>query len=207
MRPLAVNTKRDGPRELTPLDPDDAVQIQNQQGNRPNRWHNTGVVVEVLPHRQYRVMVDGSRRVTLRNRRFLRKIDPVCRKGTSIGIDPVLVQHQSSLPATPGGEKQGHLGRGPSEAPTKPSEQHWSPVVPAVTPPRPLLRPMAMPNLAPVSPKPTTTPNTAPSELSYIQPPDPQPEPRLEPHTLTEAETAPVCRSTRPRRKPDRLDL
>ena len=63
LRPLAVNTKRDGPRELTPLDPDDAVQIQNQQGNRPNRWHNTGVVVEVLPHRQYRVMVDGSRPV------------------------------------------------------------------------------------------------------------------------------------------------
>ena len=48
--------------------------MQNQDGNHPNRWDRTGK----LPYRQYRVKMDGSNRVTLRNRRFLRKIDPVC---------------------------------------------------------------------------------------------------------------------------------
>ena len=67
-------------RELKPLNTGDSVQIQNQTGNHPTRWYNTGTVSEALPNRQYQVIVDGSRRVTLRNRRFLRKIDPVCRK-------------------------------------------------------------------------------------------------------------------------------
>ena len=67
-------------REMEPLICGDAVQIQNQKGNRPLKWYATGVVVECLANRQYSVLVDGSRRVTLRNRKFLRKIDPVCRK-------------------------------------------------------------------------------------------------------------------------------
>ena len=65
---------------LPPLAPGQAVQVQNQCGNRPGKWHNTGLVVESLPHRQYKVLMDGSRRVTLRNRRFLRSIDPVARR-------------------------------------------------------------------------------------------------------------------------------
>ena len=56
----------------------DSVSIQNQTG--PLKWMNTGTIVETLPHRQYRVLVDGSRRVTLRNRRFLRKIKPLARE-------------------------------------------------------------------------------------------------------------------------------
>ena len=60
-------------RELECLQIGDAVQIQNQHGNRPNQWHSTGVIVEALPFRQYRVVVDGSRRTMLRNRRYLRK--------------------------------------------------------------------------------------------------------------------------------------
>ena len=67
-------------RELLPLETGDAVAIQNQVGNKPGMWSNTGIIVEVLPHRQYRIIVDGSRRMTLRNRRFLRKIDPICRQ-------------------------------------------------------------------------------------------------------------------------------
>ena len=65
---------------LEPLGVGDNVQIQNQAGHDPTKWFNTGVVSEVLPHRQYNVVVDGSRRISLRNRRFLKKIDPVCRK-------------------------------------------------------------------------------------------------------------------------------
>lgn len=65
-------------REMEPLLVGDVVQLQNQCGNKPIRWYKTGTIVAVLPHRQYRILVDGSRRVTLRNRRFLKKIDPVC---------------------------------------------------------------------------------------------------------------------------------
>ena len=51
----------------------DKVLIQNQSGNHPRRWDKRGVVVEVLGFDQYQVRVEGSRRLTLRNRRFLRK--------------------------------------------------------------------------------------------------------------------------------------
>ena len=67
-------------RELEPLRIGDSVQVQNQTGNYPNKWFNTGIVTGVLPHRQYQVVIDGSRRTSLRNRRFLKKILPISRK-------------------------------------------------------------------------------------------------------------------------------
>ena len=57
---------------------------------------NTEVIVQALPNRQYQVIVDGSRRVTLRNRKFLRKIVPVARKDC---IDPSLPQHLETSPS------------------------------------------------------------------------------------------------------------
>ena len=75
---------RQSSRELPQLLIGDAVSIQNQCGNKPLKWDSTGLIAEAMPHRQYRVVVDGSRRVTLRNRRFLRKIDPVCRQPRDI---------------------------------------------------------------------------------------------------------------------------
>ena len=70
-------------RELEPLNPGDSVQIQNQTGNYPKKWSNTGVVAKSLPNRQYEVIVDGSRRTTLRNRRFLKHISPVMQRPSS----------------------------------------------------------------------------------------------------------------------------
>ena len=52
------------------------VAIQNQTGRYPTKWDKTGVVVEVRPHEQIVVKVDRSRRLTLRNRRFVRELDP-----------------------------------------------------------------------------------------------------------------------------------
>ena len=52
---------------LPPLAIQTSVRIQSGR-----RWNKTGHVVEVLPNRQYHVRVDGSGRLTLRNRRFLR---------------------------------------------------------------------------------------------------------------------------------------
>ena len=69
---LTANTK-----ELPTLGVGQSVLVQNQVGNQPRKWDKRGVIVEVLPFRQYKVMLDGSRRLTLRNRKFLRAFTPV----------------------------------------------------------------------------------------------------------------------------------
>ncbi|KAK3868802.1 hypothetical protein Pcinc_025840 [Petrolisthes cinctipes] len=51
----------------------DFVRIQNQTGPNPTKWDKTGIVIEVHQFDLYVVRVDGSGRVTLRNRKFLRK--------------------------------------------------------------------------------------------------------------------------------------
>ena len=64
-------------RSLPQLAIGDSVRIQNQVGPHPTKWDKTGVVIEVRQFDQYVVRVDGSGRVTLRNRKFLRKYSPV----------------------------------------------------------------------------------------------------------------------------------
>jgi transposase InsO family protein len=54
---------------LQPLVAQTPVMIQTK-----GKWDRSGRIVEVLQYRQYRVRVNGSGRVTLRNRRFLRPI-------------------------------------------------------------------------------------------------------------------------------------
>lgn len=81
-------------RDLKPLGVGDSVQIQSQTGSRPTKWLNTGIIAEVLPNRQYKVVTDGSRRVALRNRKHLKKILPICRMEQL--PDPIL---QDSPPA------------------------------------------------------------------------------------------------------------
>ena len=64
-------------RRLNPLRVGDHVWIQNQVGSNPRKWEQTGTVIEVKQYDQYLIKIDGSGRVTLRNRKFLRKIVPV----------------------------------------------------------------------------------------------------------------------------------
>ena len=54
------------------------VTIQNQHGagKIAKRWDRTGVVIEDLGYNKYRVRIDGSGRVTDRNRQFLRLFKP-----------------------------------------------------------------------------------------------------------------------------------
>jgi hypothetical protein len=54
----------------------DHVRVQNQVRNNPRRWDKTGVVIEVRQFDQYAIRIHGSGRVTLRNRKFLRKYVP-----------------------------------------------------------------------------------------------------------------------------------
>ena len=95
-------------RYLPELHVGDAVAVQNQTGPRPNKWEKTGVIVESSGHRQYVVRMDGSGRCTLRNRRFLKKIQPVCADVpvASIPTPPVEATPRSlqtpvTLPDTP----------------------------------------------------------------------------------------------------------
>ena len=65
---------KQGTKELPPLEISDHVMLQNQLGNKPTCWDKQGAVVQADPKtRQYKVMAFGSRRLTLRNRKFLRK--------------------------------------------------------------------------------------------------------------------------------------
>lgn len=80
-----------------------AVSIQNQAGNLPKRWGNTGTVVEAKPFDQYVVMVDGSRHLTIRNRKFLRPINPYSRQregNTTLVPATTPATHAATTPAT-----------------------------------------------------------------------------------------------------------
>jgi len=59
-------------RQLPKLQIGERVFIQNQNGTHPNKWDRSGIIVESLGHDQYTVKVDGTGRITNRNRRFLR---------------------------------------------------------------------------------------------------------------------------------------
>ncbi|MEL6802241.1 MAG: DDE-type integrase/transposase/recombinase, partial [Bacteroidota bacterium] len=55
-------------RDLPPLVPGSKCFIQSQTGNSKNQWRCTGVVIEAQPHDKYVVKVDGTGRITTRNR-------------------------------------------------------------------------------------------------------------------------------------------
>ena len=61
---------------MPPLLEGDLVSIQDQTRNTPRRWSKTGIVLEDIGNDSYQIKVDGSNRVTRRNRQFLRKIIP-----------------------------------------------------------------------------------------------------------------------------------
>ena len=64
-------------KRLPPLAVGNHIRIQNQSGPNSTKWDKTGVVIEVRQFDQYVTRMDGSGRVALRNRRFLRKYVPV----------------------------------------------------------------------------------------------------------------------------------
>ena len=63
-------------KTLVPLKVSDVVSIQNQHGPHPLKWDKSGTVVEVMQYDQYKIRMDGSGRVSVRNRKFLKKIVP-----------------------------------------------------------------------------------------------------------------------------------
>ena len=62
-------------RRLPPLQVGNKVLVQNQNGNFSTKWDNTGDIMEVRQFDQYLVKLDHSGRCSLRNRRYLRKLN------------------------------------------------------------------------------------------------------------------------------------
>ena len=60
--------------ELQPLPVGSKVLVQNKRNYRRGKWDRSGKIMEVLSNRQYHVKLDGSGRVTLQNRRFIREV-------------------------------------------------------------------------------------------------------------------------------------
>ena len=63
-------------KQLKPLNVNDVVQVKNQRGNHAKKWDLSGKVMEVQPFDSYIIKMDGTGRLTKRNRRFLRPITP-----------------------------------------------------------------------------------------------------------------------------------
>ena len=149
-RTAKLNEKlKQGSKELPPLKIGDHVMMQNQLGNKPKRWDKRGVVVQADPKtRQYKVMTFGSRRMTLRNRKFLRHYTPI-----------------NPPPSTPTGLQLGQrLGR---QSPVQSPVQSPDPIV--IAPPAPLQA--TTPTPAPPVPVHTQT-RPGPQ---YTLPPPPEP--------------------------------
>ena len=79
-RALARRLDRDGARleqytkkqQVIPIG--EAVAVQNQTGRFPKKWDKTGIVVENKYHDKVLIRMEGSRRLTTRNRKFVKKI-------------------------------------------------------------------------------------------------------------------------------------
>ena len=61
-------------RELSQLKVGDMVSVQNQAGTRAKKWDKMGTVVESNGNRQYTIRMEGSGRLSVRNRRFLKPV-------------------------------------------------------------------------------------------------------------------------------------
>lgn len=135
-------------KRLPPLKAGDTVRIQNQTGRSPKKWDKTGRVVEVRQHNQYVVRVDGSGRVSLRNRQFLRRYSPVIpTRGTRLDdlLDSLRHRHPpppvrpQALPAAATTPLPPAPSPAPPSSPPSPPRQSLAPPTPACaprTPPR-----------------------------------------------------------------------
>ena len=66
--------------DLQPLPEGSGVMIQNGTGNYPLRWGKSGRILKNLGNSQYQVVIDGTKNVSLRNRRHLRPLSASTRQ-------------------------------------------------------------------------------------------------------------------------------
>ena len=147
------------------------IQNQHGAGKIAKKWDKTGIVIEDLGFDKYRVKVDGSGRVTDRNRQFLRKFTPVTpgmpgpKPNTGIQLfDPTPAQSQvpsssHSDSQTPNTLDRSHIHQHFDPSPILPETPISSPSTPrtADTPSSPTLpsfeTPPSSPVMTPMSPE------------------------------------------------------
>ena len=132
--------------------------VQNLVGNHPRRWDRTGLVVEVRQFHQYAIRMDGSGRVTLRNRQHLRRFNPF--QLTPVKLVPTL----HSLPGMESSQPtnvQSTPVPATAPPPTKPTSD--TTVVPSIEPTTP---PTLLPPICQEQPADTSLP----SEPQPVQP-------------------------------------
>ena len=170
-------------RALSPLKNGMKVYVQNQQGHQPNKCDRSGTIVNVECNDLYLIKIDGTGRLTLRNRRFLRIFVP----GTAAIGDPLpwqrvssptLVCHQPALVTSPP-DRIRELQASPSLSqctpeltvlpPTPEAENPFAPDKPAVAEPYISTDRVAMA----VTPSPTTTLQKVPAAV--LTTPEPTP--------------------------------
>ena len=123
--------KVDTGKVLSTLSVGDRVRVQNQTGPNKNKWDKTGTIMQCGDNDQYIVRMDGSRRLSLRNRRFLKqyeKYDPISNNVELRNVPGVGIV--SDIPATTGGHS-GNAETGPgveivSDIPATPGGQSVS---------------------------------------------------------------------------------
>ena len=152
-------------KPLTPLKIGDPVRVQNQTGNFPNKWDKTGVVVEVRQFHQYVVKMTGTGRVTLRNRKFLRKYriqeETPTHPQLTIPTPPTYIPPTSRPPPVTTMEQPPPVVTTPPKAPLIPSDHPPLPKTPVANqtpqmdPPLPINETAAPPN--PATPRTTRT--------------------------------------------------
>ena len=160
--------------------------IQNQRaaGNLAKRWDKTGIVVECKGNDKYSVRIDGSGRITDRNRRYLRAFKP----GTSTPAMPTArpTVHTPNTPAS-----------APPEAPSLATPNETDRGAVAANPAQaPMDNPPYIPEFAPAWPERGSEPigrDTTPAPS--------QPDPMGQTPTYSEA----VERPARTRKLPDRF--
>ena len=185
-------------RRLPPLKVGDTVRIQNQVGNYPKKWDKTGRIVEVRQHNQYVVGVDGSGRVTLRNRQFLRQYTPVMKRSDgprTMTDDCLQYQQLYQLPQCDS-DSLPTLGLPLAEA-TEPL-----PATPLTPAPPPIVNSPS--RRFSTSAAPQQSAGADPNEISPVPAP---PAPTLSMPAAEEPDCSPAAprRSTRVRRQPQRL--
>ena len=165
-------------RPLCPLKVGDTVRIQNQVGPHPTKWDKTGLIVEVKQFDQYVVRVDGSGRVTLRNRKFLRKYAPAVPRAPlavlpSIPVPPIVAN--DILPTIPVPPRPVVPPVATPDSPASPSVRlpvSLRPQYPPVTSPQSPAQLAQRDQALPTGPQPATQP-APPSSPQQSAPPSP----------------------------------
>ena len=140
---------------LPPLKVGDAVRIQNQVGPHPNKWDKTGIVIEVRQFHQYAIRMDGSGRVTLRNRRFLRRYTPVVERSPITMLPGPLQLERRPFPLPP-------LSADPAQSPEPATNMNPPPSLGPATP--------STPDCQPAQPSKVALSTPVPSALSRLMP-------------------------------------